>query len=94
VTTGHVFHPGHEPLHGVTVVVEGASGTCWVGRYHERTDRGILLLDVAVHQPGEGGIPREEWLARIRKFGVRPAVKNLVIPDSEAPRIGRLVELE
>jgi len=25
--TGHVFHPGHEPLHGVTVVVEGETGS-------------------------------------------------------------------
>ena len=92
MTTGHVFHPGHEPLHGVTVVVDGRSGTCWVGRYHERTERGILLLDVAVHPSAGAEVPREDWLGRLRKFGVRSEVKHLVIPDSEEPRISRLVE--
>ena len=52
--SGMVFHPGHEELHGITVVVEEASGRVYVGRYHERTDRGVLLLDASLHDPSNG----------------------------------------
>ena len=85
--SGHVFHPGHEELHGVTVVVRGASGRCWVGRYHERTPRGILLHDVAVHDPAIGPVDREAWLERLRKFGIKVDAKHVVIPDSESAQI-------
>lgn len=85
--SGHVFHPGHEELHGVTVVVQGASGRSWVGRYHERTERGILLHDVAVHDPATAPMDRDTWLARLRKFGIKVDSKHVVIPDSESARI-------
>jgi hypothetical protein len=82
-----VFHPGHEELHGVTVVVRGASGRSWVGRYHERTERGILLHDVAVHDPANAPMERDAWLARLRKFGVKVDSKYVVIPDSESAQV-------
>ena len=90
--SGHVFHPGHEELHGVTVVVDGTSGHAWVGRYHERTERGILLHDVAVHDPATASLPREAWLERLRKFGVKVDAKHVVIPENESARVTRLVE--
>ena len=90
--SGMVFHPGHEELHGVTVVVEGASGRAWVGRYHERTERGILMLDVAEHDPGSAAKPRDLWLAGLRKFGVKADAKHLVVPFSEEPVVRRLTD--
>ncbi len=92
--SGQVFHPGHEELHGVTVVVEGASGYTWVGRYHERTDRGVVLHDVAVHDPATASHPRQAWIARLLKFGVRVDAKHLVIPTPETLRITRLTEFD
>jgi hypothetical protein len=85
--SGMVFHPGHEELHGVTVVVRGASGRSWVGRYHERTERGILLHDVAVHDPASAPMDRDAWLARLRKFGVKVDSKYVVVPDSESAQV-------
>ena len=85
--TGMVFHPGHEELHGVTVVVRGASGRAWVGRYHERTERGILLHDVAIHDPATAPVDRDAWLARLRKFGIKVDSKYVVIPDSESAEV-------
>jgi len=90
--TGHVFHPGHEELHGVTVVVDGSSGRSWVGRYHERTERGILLHDVAIRDPATALVPRDAWLDRLRKFGVKVDSRHVVIPDAESARVSRLVE--
>jgi hypothetical protein len=82
--TGHVFHPGHDELHGVTVVVSGASGRTYVGRWHEKGARGITMRDVAIHDPGRDAILVDAWLARQQKFGVAVTEKLLVIPEEEA----------
>ena len=89
--SGHVFHPGHEALHGVTVVLAGASGRTYVGRYHERGDRGVVLHDVGVHDPASSAVPREEWLARQMQFGIKVDHRTLVVPDAEAGEVRRLV---
>lgn len=85
-----VFHPGHEPLHGVTVVVDGASGRTYVGRYHERTPKGIVMLDVAIHDPNSASDARDTWLAKQVKFGISIAYKHFVVPAEEAGRVSPL----
>jgi hypothetical protein len=87
--TGHVFHPGHEELHGVTVIVDGTSGSTYVGRYHERTPRGVVMHDVGILGPGSLE-SREAWIARQLKFGVKVDHRHLVIPTDEAGRITTL----
>lgn len=90
--SGLVFHPGHEELHGVTVVVEGTSGTAWVGRYHERTARGVVLRDVTIHDPEAHQPPRAEWIDRLRRFGIPVEHQILTVPSSEVATITRLAE--
>jgi hypothetical protein len=90
--SGHVFHPGHSDLHGVTVVLETDSEAVYVGRYHEESAAGILLHDVAEHHDLAGGPSREEFLQRTLKFGVRAAHRNLLVPAGRVRRISRLVE--
>jgi hypothetical protein len=90
--SGHVFHPGHEELHGVTVVVEGGNGATWVGRYHERNDRGVFMHDVAIHDPATATLPRDAWLERLLTFGIRVDAKHLVIPEADVARITRLLD--
>ncbi|HEV8600079.1 MAG TPA: hypothetical protein VGQ69_12010 [Gemmatimonadales bacterium] len=88
--SGHVFHPGHEALHGVTVVVEGASGRSWVGRYHETNERGVVLHDVAIHDPATAALSRGDWIERLRKFGIRVDEPFVILPAKEAGPITRL----
>lgn len=90
--SGHVFHPGHSDLHGVTVVLETTGEALYVGRYHEETPAGVLLHDVAEHRAAADGITREEFLAKTLKFGVRARHRNLVVPGGEVRRIVRLVD--
>lgn len=85
--TGHVFHPGHDELHGVTVVVTGTSGRTYVGRWHEKGARGISMRDVAIHDPARDAMRLDAWLARQRKFGVAATEKHLVIPTDEADSV-------
>ena len=82
--SGHVFHPGHSDLHGITVVLEATNDVVYVGRYHEETPRGVLLHDVAEHRGQE---QREEFLRKILKFGIRPQHPHLVIPSGEVRRV-------
>ena len=81
------FHPDHEPLHGITVVVSGTSGRTYVGRFHERTARGILLHDAGVHDPATAAHPLEEWLRRQEKFGIRVEQRALLVPPDEAGEV-------
>ena len=73
----------------MTVVVTGASGKTYVGRFHERNERGVVLKDVGIHDPGNG-LPLEEWLERQRKFGVKVEERALVVPGDEVVDVGRL----
>lgn len=89
--TGHVFHPGHDDLHGITVVLEAASGRTYVGRWHERTAKGIVLHDVASHDPS-GDQSQADFLARTLKFGVRPEQRTLIVTE-DVRSVRRLSEL-
>ena len=90
--SGHVFHPGHDELHGITVVVEMLDGKTLVGRWHEKGPQGILLHDVAVHDPAEAAGSKEEWLVKLRKFGVAVKLKHALIPSDQARGVRRLAE--
>ena len=87
--SGHVFHPGHDELHGVTVVITGASGKTYVGRWHERGARGVTMKDVAIHLPTDG-MPLEQWLAKQRTYGVDVMEKFLIVGNDEVGSVTRM----
>ena len=72
------------------MVVEGASGRTYVGRYHERGNRGVVLHDVGIHDPGSAAEPKQAWLSRLRKFGIKVDHRTLIVPGDEAGNIERL----
>jgi hypothetical protein len=86
---GHVFHPGHHELHGITVVVETGGSRTYVGRFDHEDAAGVHLLDVAVHDDPGGG-SREEYLERTARYGVRAERKHVVVPRAEIATIRRL----
>ncbi len=91
--SGHVFHPGHAELHGITVVVETSGSLTYVGRYDSEDERGVLMLDVGVHDAESAGVPKEEYVRKSAKFGIRSDHKRLVVPAAEVTRITRLGEM-
>jgi hypothetical protein len=91
--SGHVFHPGHSELHGITVVVETTGQLTYVGRYDSEDERGVLMLDVGVHDAEAGGGSKEEYVRKSVQFGIRSEHKRLVIPADQVTRITRLGEL-
>jgi hypothetical protein len=90
--SGHVFHPGHAELHGITVVVETNGPRTYVGRYDSEDDQGVHMLDVAVHEePTE--ISKDEYLKKTAKFGINRQHRHLLVPRGDIARITRLAEL-
>jgi hypothetical protein len=87
--SGHVFHPGHSALHGMTVVVETAGAETYVGRYDREDSAGVHLLDVGVHDV-DSAIAKEEYIKRSSKFGVRGEHRHVVIPADKVARITQL----
>jgi hypothetical protein len=87
---GHVFHPGHSELHGITVVVETTGARTYVGRYDSEDERGVHMLDVGVHDRVAAAATKEEYVQKSVKFGVRPEFRSLTVPAQEVARITRL----
>ena len=85
--TGHVFHPGHHALHGITVVLETHGSRTYVGRFDTQDDAGVHLLDVGIHEVAVGQPSKEEYLQRTAKFGVRVAQKHVLVPGPEVAKI-------
>jgi hypothetical protein len=90
--TGHVFHPGHQELHGVTVVLETRGPRTYVGRFDHQDERGVHLHDVGVHDATLSELSREEFLHRCDKFGIRTEMRDLLVPSGEVARMRRLVD--
>jgi hypothetical protein len=91
--TGHVFHPGHAELHGVTVVLETIGSRTLVGRYDSEDAQGVHLLDVGIHDRDAAKESKEEYVSKSAKFGVRTEHKHIVVPAEEVARITRLGEV-
>lgn len=88
--SGHVFHPGHAELHGITVVLETNGSRTYIGRYDSEDEHGVHMLDVGVHDGAGGGVSKEEYVRKSAKFGIRCDHKHLVVPADQVARITRL----
>jgi hypothetical protein len=91
--TGHVFHPGHQELHGITVVLETTGPRTYVGRFDSQDERGVHLHDVGIHDASAATVSKDEWLRRCDKFGIRPDHRDLVVATAEVSDIRRLVDV-
>ncbi|TFG45104.1 MAG: hypothetical protein E4H41_05960 [Gemmatimonadales bacterium] len=90
--SGHVFHPGHHDLHGITVVLE-TDVELWVGRFDSVTPKGVLLHDAGCYEDGVTEGTREEYLRKTLKFGVRATTKNKLIPEDAVRGMRQLAEI-
>ncbi len=74
----------------MTVVVETTGPLTYVGRYDSQDERGVLMLDVGVHDAAAGAGSKEEYVRKSAKFGIRSNHKHLVVPADQVARITRL----
>ena len=88
------FHQGKGELHGITVVVDTDGPEVFVGRCHEVTPEGVVLLDADLHRAGEGQPSKEEWVRRAARYGVWARHRHLVVPTARVATIRRLGEVD
>ena len=74
-------------------MVETSGSLTYVGRYDSEDERGVLMLDVGVHDAAAAGVPKQEYVRKSAKFGIRSDHKRLVVPAAEVTRITRLSDL-
>jgi hypothetical protein len=91
VSTGHVFHPGHDEWHGQTVVVYTNGAKTLIGRWDAVEGGTLRMLDVALHEQGAPGAPpREDWVAQLKQYGIPVQHKALALPRDSVARVVRL----
>lgn len=90
MSDGILKHANRDDLHGITVVLTGKSGRTYVGRWHERQPRGVVMRDATILEPGTAEVTA--WLAKLVKFGVPPEHRTLVVPDDEIAAVQRFDE--
>jgi hypothetical protein len=90
--SGHIFHPGHSELHGVTVVVETRGPHTYLGRYDSQDEHGVHMLDVGVHDETAAELSKDEFIKKSARFGIRSQYKHLVVPSHDVARITRLAD--
>lgn len=86
--TGHVFHPGHHELHGITVVVRTKSETTYVGRFDREDDGLTHLKDVGVHQGDEPSWT--EYLRRAKLYGIKVDERMVSVPTDDVTQVVRI----
>ncbi len=88
--TGHVFHPGHDEWHGQTVVVSTSDGRTVIGRWDSVAAGQVQMMDVAVHPASDIDDTRDEWVARLKKFGIPPIHRSFLVPETTVESVVRL----
>jgi hypothetical protein len=84
------FHSDRGELHGITVAVDLKGPRVLVGRVDTIDDRGILLLDVDVHDETEGGPSKDEYLRRAARLGTWKKLDRLLVPLADVASVRRL----
>jgi hypothetical protein len=87
------LHAGMGGLHGITVVVDTVGPEIWIGRCWEATDAEVTLLDADVHRAGEGGMSKEEFVARAARLGVWKKHARVLVPGDQVASIRPLGEI-
>lgn len=93
MATSPVFHPGHDALHGMTVVVFTKTPRTFVGRWDAEEGGNVALNAVAMHEADRDPKSREHWLAETKKYGVAVAFPRLTVPAKDIERVVKLGDL-
>ena len=87
------FHADRGELHGITVAVDLRGPRVLVGRVDTIDDRGILLLDVDVHEETPGGPTKDEYLRRAARMGTWKKHDRVLVPHADVASVRRLGDL-
>lgn len=84
------FHHDKSELHGITVVVDTNGPKVYVGRCDDMDDEKVILLDVDIHEDGQNGRSKQQYVERAAKFGVWKKHERVIVPRAEVASVRRL----
>jgi iron-sulfur cluster assembly protein len=87
------FHQDKSALHGITVVVDTKGPKIYVGRCDDEDDQQVILVDADVHEDGQNGRTKQQYVERAAKFGVWKKLNHIVIPRAEVASMVKLGEI-
>lgn len=87
------FHKDKSQLHGITVVVDTKGSKVFVGRCEDEDGEQVVLLDADVHEDGQNGRSKADYIKRAAKFGVWKKHDHVVIPREDVASITKLGEV-
>jgi iron-sulfur cluster assembly protein len=87
------FHNDKSALHGITVVVDTVGPKVYVGRCDDEDEQKVVLVDADVHEAGQNGKSKDDYVNRAAKFGVWKKFDHIVIPRNEVASIKKLGEV-
>lgn len=87
-----IFHPGHDELHGQTVVLYTTGPRTFIGRWDEDTGEMIRMVGVCMHEAGAAELDRDAWVEQTKKFGVPVEHQMITVPKGDVDRVVKLRE--
>ena len=87
-------HADKGDLHGITVVVDTTGTELYIGRFFEQRSEGILLLDVARHTDGAGGVSKQQYLRTAARYGQWKERDQVMVPLSKIRSVTRLADVD
>lgn len=82
-----VFHPGHDDLHGNTVVIFTNGPRTVVGRWDAERDGKILMVGAAIHEDGQDGKSTGDWVAEVKKYGIPVQEQRTQVLRADVDRV-------
>ena len=79
-------------LHGITVVVDTFGSEVFIGRYFEKRDEGLLLLDVDKHTEGKNGQSKNNFIEMAARNGQWKSFDKIIVPHSSVKSVNRLLD--
>jgi len=93
MTEGAVFHPGHDELHGQTVVVYTSGPRTFIGRWDQDMGQMIRVVGATFHEEGGSDQTRDEWVQHVKKYGVPMDHEFVMVPKAEVSEVIKLREV-
>ncbi len=88
------FHDDRGELHGITVVVDTNGPCIYIGRCDTETPHGILLLDVDVHEDGDKGVSKEDFVKRSARLGHWKKHDRFLVPKDQVTSVRKLGDIK
>jgi len=87
------FHDDLGPLHGMTVVVDTTGPRIVVGRCHEATEESVILVGAAVHEEGQDGLTKADYVEKVARLGYWEKHARFTLPRHEVVSVRTLGEV-